>query len=213
MSAEDQARAYAEADFEEPHSRCVQLFAATFPDRPAVGVALEPGCGTGDITIRFARANPGYTVHAVDGSAAMLRHAQAATAGQPELATRIQWIEGILPRVRLPQSRYDVILSNSLLHHLHEPRILWEIVCRYSRAGTLVYVMDLFRAASREQAAALTEQYCGTEPVVLKQDFFNSLLAAFTLEEVRDQLTGAGLGYLTVSRISDRHLLVAGTIR
>ena len=75
MTAEDQAQAYAEADFDEPHRQLVRHFVATYPQLPALGQALDLGCGPGDVTIRLARALPQWTIDAVDGSAAMLRHA------------------------------------------------------------------------------------------------------------------------------------------
>ena len=48
------------------------------------------------------------------------------------------------------------------------------------------------------------------EPGVLQRDFFNSLLAAFTPDEVRGQLAEAGLPTLQVKTISDRHVMVTG---
>src|ERR1051325_2261087 len=82
MSAEEQARAYAQADFEAAHSSYPELFAQKFPRRPKKAVVLDLGCGPCDVTIRFAKANPGYTFHAVDGSVAMLKFAEAAIAAQ-----------------------------------------------------------------------------------------------------------------------------------
>ncbi|MBW1684689.1 MAG: hypothetical protein JRS35_06445, partial [Deltaproteobacteria bacterium] len=37
----EQARAYASADFEEPHSRCIDLLKQRLVDLPASGVALD----------------------------------------------------------------------------------------------------------------------------------------------------------------------------
>ena len=78
MSAEVQAQAYARADFETAHGSYPKLFAEKFPRRLAKAFALDLGCGPCDVTLRFAKANPGYTFHAVDGSVAMLRYAKRA---------------------------------------------------------------------------------------------------------------------------------------
>lgn len=209
MLDDEQVRAYAAADFESAHSRYPVLFAETFPKRPATALALDLGCGPCDVTIRFASANPGYTFHAVDGSAAMLRCGRERLG---DLAGRIQLIEGYIPDAPIPGKSYDVIISSSLLHHLPDPQALWTTVRQRSRAGTLVFVVDLFRPASRADAETLTAKYTGNEPEVLRRDFFNSLLAAFTVEEVREQLTAAGLSALAVRTISDRHLAVSGTL-
>jgi hypothetical protein len=123
---------------------------------------------------------------------------------------RVTFIEGVLPDVKLPRARYDGILSNSLLHHLHDPQILWRAVRRYAVRGAPVLVMDLCRADSPEHARQLTETYGGGEPELLQQDLFASLMAAFEPEEVEAQLAEAGLGMLEVRRVSDRHLMAVG---
>ena len=212
MLDDEQARAYAQADFESAHSLYPPLFAETFPNHPAKALVLDLGCGPCDVTIRFARANPGYMFHAVDGSAAMLKYAGERIARDGDLAGRIRLIEGYIPGAPIPAKSYDVILSSSLIHHLPDPHALWTTIRQRSRPGTLVFVVDLFRPASRAQAEALTQKYAVNEPGVLKRDFLNSLLAAFTPEEVRQQLEEAGLSTLRVKPISDRHLIVWGTV-
>ena len=212
MSAVEQARAYAQADFESAHSGYPKLLAEKFPRRPSKALALDLGCGPGDVTIRFAKANPGYVFHAVDGSAAMLRFGRAAVA-HAKLSRRIKLIEGFIPGAAIPHANYDVILSSSFLHHLHDPQVLWRTIRQYSRPGTIVFVMDLRRPASRTMARELVRTYSRGEPEILRRDFFNSLLAAFTPAEVRRQLRVAGLGGLKIEVISDRHLVVFGKVK
>ena len=69
-------------------------------------------------------------------------------------------------------------------------------------------ISDRERAVATAQA--LVAQYAANEPEVLCRDFYNSLLAAFELDEVRQQLELAGLPRLEVRAVSDRHLLVSG---
>src|SRR5256884_4871315 len=124
MDTEEQARAYARADFSKAHQSYVTLFDETFPKRPAKATVLDLGCGPADVTLRFAKANPGYAFHAVDGSAAMLSFARQALQSQRALAKRVRFIEGYIPGAPIPRQQYDVILSNNFLHHLHDPREL-----------------------------------------------------------------------------------------
>jgi ubiquinone/menaquinone biosynthesis C-methylase UbiE len=209
MLDEEQTRAYAAADFESAHSLYPKLFDELFPDRPSRALALDIGCGPCDVTIRFARANPGYRFHAVDGSAAMLKEARKSIR-RHKLATRVKLIEGRVPDTALPAATYKVILSTSLLHHLQKPRALWQTIQRCSKPGTLVFVVDLRRPATRDAAEAIAKKYSVGEPKVLKNDFLNSLLAAFTPVEVRRQLRAAGLSWLRVTTFTDRHLMVSG---
>jgi ubiquinone/menaquinone biosynthesis C-methylase UbiE len=208
MNEEEQARAYACADFEEPHSRFIQLFIEEFPG-PFAGCALDLGCGPGDITLRFAKAFPQCTVHGVDGAEAMLAHGRQACAHRG-LDGRVRFIHGYLPGASLPRERYDAIISNSLLHHLAEPQVLWDSIKRYAAPGAPVLVMDLMRPSTRAEAESLVETYAAGEPEVLRRDFLHSLLAAYLLNEVRAQLEQADLSHWPVRTVSDRHLLVTG---
>jgi len=209
MDETEQARAYASADFAEPNERFVGYFESTFPSLRA-GTVLDLGCGPGDIVMRLASRHPGLVVHGLDGSAAMLRYASERLHASPELSGRVQFIEGILPGATLPLARYDAVVSNSLLHHLHEPLVFWQAVREAGAANAAVLVMDLFRPASVAAATALVEQYAGSEPDVLQKDFHASLCAAFEPAEVAAQLAACNLGTLRVTRVSDRHMLIAG---
>ncbi len=210
MDTDEQARAYAAADFSQAHQSYVTRFDDTFPRRPARATVLDLGCGPADVTLRFARANPGYTFHAVDGSAAMLRYARLALRSQRDLSHRVSFVQGCIPGAPLPRRHYDVILSNNFLHHLHDPNALWNCVRRYAKKRTLVFVTDLFRPTSRARTQALVRKYSAAEAPVLKRDFYHSLLAAFTPAEIENQLACAGLDQLGIQVISDRHLVIFG---
>lgn len=210
MDDEEQAKAYAEANFADSNGRFMALFEQHFPDFRG-GLVLDLGCGPGDIPLRFAHRYTEATVHGLDGSAAMLRHAQHALAQAPDLRTRVRFVQGVLPDAVLPRREYHAIISNSLLHHLHRPDALWRTVRDTGRPGAIVCIMDLCRPPSEQRAREIVEQYSAGEADILKRDFFKSLLAAFTVEEVQEQLASAELP-LTVEPCSDRHLLVWGRL-
>ncbi len=211
MDEAEQALAYAKADFSEPNQRFVDAFVEAFPELRE-GAVLDLGCGPGDIVFRLAQRCPGLTVHGLDGARAMLAHGERRLAAEPALQGRVRFVEGVLPGARLPRASYDAITSNSLLHHLHDPLGLWRAVRSAAAPGAAVLVMDLFRPESPEAAAAIVERHSGAEPEVLKRDFFHSLCAAFSPDEVRGQLAAAGLEALQVRTVSDRHLTVSGRL-
>lgn len=210
MNDEAQARAYAEADFEAPHSYFIELFQQTFPNLTITGSVLDLGCGPADISLRFARAYPDCEIHAVDAAEAMLAFADKAIQ-QANLAERIHLVPGYLPKVQLPHEQYDVVISNSLLHHLANPMSLWQVVQKYAAPGAPVYIMDLMRPTSKAAAQALLAEYAADEPAVLQHDFYHSLLAAYTPQEVEQQLSTLTLPF-SVSVVSDRHLVVSGVM-
>jgi ubiquinone/menaquinone biosynthesis C-methylase UbiE len=210
MNEPEQARAYAEADFEQPHAMFISLFLETFPTVAASSRVLDLGCGPGDIAFRFARAWPQCHVHGVDGSDAMLKLAEKALGQEPSLQGRVHFFKGMLPELELPCPQYDIIFSNSLLHHLPDPAVLWESVVNCAAPGATVFVMDLRRPETRSTARQMVELYAAGEPEVLRRDFYNSLLAAFTIEEIQVQLAGAGLSGFAVRSVSDRHVVISG---
>jgi hypothetical protein len=61
------------------------------------------------------------------------------------------------------------------------------------------------------QARAMVAEGAGSEDPILQRDFYNSLLAAFTVDEVRDQVSRAGLA-LTVSLAGVRHMAITGRL-
>jgi SAM-dependent methyltransferase len=211
MDEAEQAQAYALADFAEPNARFVSHFEEEYLDL-RTGSVLDLGCGPGDIVLRLASRQPGLVVHGIDGSEAMLRFASERLHAIPELGGRVQFIAGVLPGATLPLPAYDAVISNSLLHHLHDPGVFWRAVREAGAPGAAVLVMDLFRPASAAAAAAIVAQYSGGEPEVLRRDFLASLCAAFEPDEVRAQLLQHGLGTLRVRTVSDRHLLVTGRL-
>ena len=60
-------------------------------------------------------------------------------------------------------------------------------------------------------AQALVDQYAPGEPEVLRRDFYNSLCAAFTPDEIREQLAAdPAFAALTVEPVTDRHMIITG---
>jgi cyclopropane fatty-acyl-phospholipid synthase-like methyltransferase len=210
MEGAEQAQAYAEADFSEANTLFVESYIHHFGDEVS-GTMLDLGCGPADIVCRLAEQYPQLRIDAVDGSAAMLAWARRRidTAGMQQ---RVNLIHAHLPVQPLPHRHYDSIISNSLLHHMNDATDFWQLVRHHSCPGTRVMVMDLCRPADRQAAQTLLERYAADAPTVLRHDFYHSLLAAYRVEEIKRQLTNAGLAMLEVKVVSDRHWMAVGLV-
>jgi len=210
MTDPDQANAYAAADFATVNQGFVDRFRVLFPDF-ARGHLVDLGRGPADIPIRFCRALPAVTVTGVDGSEAMLAPGRraVATAG---LTERVTLVRARLPGLDRAPGGFHAIVSNSLLHHMPRPDVFWSELARLGRAGAPALIMDLHRPDSLERARAIVETHSADEPEVLQRDFFNSLCAAFTLDEVRTQIAKAGLDRLRCEMASDRHWVAWGQL-
>jgi len=209
MDDPKQAEAYARADFSEENQGFVDRFRDYFPDF-SEGRILDLGCGPADIPIRFAKQYPACQVVGVDASAPMIRLGEQAVKQA-----------GLADRITLRCERFEAVaganivdgaISNSLLHHLPNPLHFWHKLRQLVKPGSPVLVMDLLRPDSTEEAQAIVDRYAGGESEILRRDFYNSLLAAFTEDEVTTQLARMNLTRLLIDVIDDRHWIVGGVI-
>lgn len=206
MDDERQSLAYAKADFSTSNQFFVDGVIREFPTH--LERALDIGCGPGDVVIRLARAMPHLRITAIDGSGPMMALARDAVSAAG-LSNRVTLVQGYFPGVALESADFDAVLSKDLLHHLPDPLVLWKEIKRLARAGGAVYVMDLVRPETSDAARRIVDAVAAQEDPILREDFYNSLCAAFTPEEVRAQLISAGLA-LGVSQVSDRHMIIRG---
>ncbi len=208
MTDDVQCHAYASADFGVSNQAFVDIVRERIPaDATEV---LDLGCGPGDVMIRLARACPSLKITAVDGSPAMIELAQQAIA-ECGLSMSISALQGYVPGLPLPVGHFDAVLSKDFLHHLPDPMVLWHEARRLIKPGGFICVMDLRRPDSPEAAQEIVQTVAANEAEVLKTDFYNSLLAAFTPEEIREQLKAAALN-LDVTMSGDRHMMIKGYI-
>lgn len=208
MDDAEQALAYARADFATSNQSFVDSLLADYSE-PLLDV-VDIGCGPCDVMVRLARAQPSTRITAVDGSAAMIELGVQAVR-EVGLEARVTAMQGTIPGLALPERSFDAVVSKDLLHHLPDPAALWSEARRLGRPGAILYVMDLIRPETQQDARAIVERVASNEHPILKQDFFNSLCAAFTIEEVKLQLQDAGLA-LQVRCIGDRHMLIQGRL-
>ena len=210
MDEPAQARAYAEADFSEPNQLFTDAVVARLQSQ-TVGSMIDLGCGPGDICLRLAHALPGWHITALDAGPNMLALARQAidSAG---LAARIRLLHARLPD-DCPEQAFDAVVSNSLLHHLPDPMSLWTSAVRLARPGAYVQIMDLHRPDSEARARWMVDIHAADAPPVLREDFYNSLRAAWTIEEVRTQFESAGLGHLHLTRPTERHWMASGFVQ
>ena len=206
MDDERQSIAYARADFSSSNQFFVDGVINEFP-RP-LRTAVDIGCGPGDVMIRLARALPDLRITAIDASAPMIALARGAVMTEG-LSDRIELVQGYVPGVALKALSFDAVLSKDLLHHVPDPSVLWKEIARLARPGAVIYVMDLVRPSTPEEARRIVDRVAAREDPILREDFYNSLCAAFTVDELREQVAAAGLD-LEVRQAGDRHAIISG---
>ena len=210
-----QVDAYAAADFSSTDQTVVervvmllQASAASFPDQARL---LDLGCGPGNITALLAQRWPHCSVLGLDAADRMIAVADERRRAAGVSSERLSYGKAPLP-LRQAGQPADLIVSNSLLHHLHDPQQLWASLFPLASARCLVLHRDLRRPDSEASIDRLCQCHVADAPSVLQRDYRASLHAAFTVEEVKAQLLLAGLGHLQVDAVEDRYLEVSGWI-
>jgi ubiquinone/menaquinone biosynthesis C-methylase UbiE len=166
---------------------------------------IDLGCGPAAIAIELCLRSDSIQVLAIDSEVEML-----------EIAKREIDIAGLLDQITLHHASVcameeyedgmaDTVISNSMLHHLDDPQRGLQTAVRLIRAGGRLFVRDLARPSSLEKTENLVSEYTGGENEIAQQLFRQSLLAAFTLDEIREIAGGFGISAADVQMTSDRH--------
>ena len=160
----------------------------------AEGHALDIGTGPGVIPIMLAAGVPGLRLTGVDLSQPMLQKAREA-AEEAGVADRLDFRVGDAKSLPFSEQSFDLVLCNSLLHHLPDALALLNEISRLVRPGGAILLRDLRRPSRLEfplHALWFGRHYSG----VMSQLYRDSLQAAYTRAELecllrRSQLAGA----------------------
>jgi ubiquinone/menaquinone biosynthesis C-methylase UbiE len=213
MDTEEEARDYDAMDHREVNARFVSDL-LTF--RPRVAEALDVGTGTARIPIELCTRVPGAKVVAIDLADNMLAIARENVA-RAKLEGRIALERRDAKGAGWQDGRFEVVLSNTILHHIPDPSDLVREMLRLTARGGALFLRDLARPRSAVEVRALVEKHGGAPSGdVAKHErqvdlFEASLHAALTLDEIRARVEALGIPPSSVTMTSDRHWTLAHT--
>ena len=151
MDTPEEARDYDAMDHSAVNRVFVADFLAAWDGR---GPVLDVGTGTAHIPIEFCRQWPTGSVVAVDAAAHMLAVARdQRRAGRARRADRLHLVDAKADAVRRPAS-FAAVMSNSIVHHIPDPRTVFAEIARVAAPGATIFVRDLLRPADARNAAA-----------------------------------------------------------
>ena len=218
MQSPSQVRAYADADFSRSDSMVIKSLEKYLTK---IGRTLnnddsifDIGCGPGNIAERIAKNWPFAKVVGIDGSRQMLDEAEKKLYKNltKNLTYKLIEINSLSTgEINFPFTA-DVLVSNSALHHFHDPYRFWGALKKLGKNNCIHIHRDLIRPDSMEKALEIKEKYLLNSPQILKKDFYASLKASFTVDEVKKQLVNAGLSQLEVSQVDELYFEIIGTI-
>jgi ubiquinone/menaquinone biosynthesis C-methylase UbiE len=223
MDTEQEARDYDAMDHAEVNARfCADLLATgallvhgARARRPAR--ALDVGTGTALIPIELCRRDPQVEIDAIDLADHMLALAKR-NVNRAALGARVRVARVDAKRTPWASGAFDVVMSNSIVHHIPEPETMLAEAWRVLAPGGTLFVRDLERPATRARVRELVETYArvpdGPPDVRAMHErqrtlFEASLLAALTVDEVREAAARAGISGDAARTTSDRHWTIA----
>jgi ubiquinone/menaquinone biosynthesis C-methylase UbiE len=173
------------------------------------GDILDLGTGTAQIPIVLCErldelGVEDYRVMAADLSTSMLDLARYNI--EVRLVThRVQLDHVDAKALHYEDGMFDIVISNSIVHHIPKPAEALREALRVVRPGGLLFFRDLLRPEEEADVARLVETYAGDDNEHQRQMFEDSLRAALSLEEIRELVASLGFNAETVQATSDRH--------
>ncbi|RKU34053.1 SAM-dependent methyltransferase [Candidatus Poribacteria bacterium] len=168
------------------------------------GHFLDVGTGPAQIPILLAQRCPDIRITAIDLSKEMLNIAKRHVAAA-ELAARITLEHVDAKALPYPDNTFDGLISNSIVHHIHDSLRALQEMSRVVKPGGLVLIRDLVRPETPEEAQAFVDKYAAEDTPYQQKLYYDSFLAAFTIAEVNEMLEEMDLPRAVVVQSTDRH--------
>ncbi|MEG3927471.1 MULTISPECIES: methyltransferase domain-containing protein [unclassified Microcoleus] len=201
MDSLEEAIEYDSMDFAEVNAAFAQSAAAL---GPVCGNVLDAGTGTARIPIAISQMRPAWKLTCIDLSANMLKvGAENVEKAGVRSQIKLELIDA--KAMPYPDNYFDMVISNSIIHHLPDPLPFFQEVKRVLKPQGGIFLRDLLRPEKAEIRDNLVNLYAGDCNAHQKQLFSDSLQAAFTLDEVEETIQNAGLDGLRIYESSDRH--------
>lgn len=201
MDSYEEARDYDAMDHSVVNAAFVADLLAT---GPIAGELLDVGTGTARIPCELCARAPECRVVASDLSTFMLDQARY-TLVLFDQTERIRLDHVDAKRMPYDEASFDLVFSNSILHHIPEPAVVLRESLRVLKAGERIFFRDLVRPDDRATLDDLVATYAAGESDHARQMFRDSLHAALTLAEIRALVGQLGFSQETVQQTSDRH--------
>ena len=203
MDTAEEAESYDAMD----HTAANAAFVDRLYELGAGGHMLDLGTGPAHMPILICERDGSARVTGIDLAHHMLRVARH-NVDASGLGERIELLHGDAKDLGLADASYDAVFSNTILHHIPDPRPFLREARRLVRPGGVLLVRDLFRPADAPTLEDLVSRHAADATPDQRELFAASLHAAFTPEELRELCDECGLEDAAVVVDTDRHVSI-----
>jgi ubiquinone/menaquinone biosynthesis C-methylase UbiE len=169
------------------------------------GRALDIGTGPGQIVMKLGYRLTRWKLVGVDRSAAMIAKARESLETAPELAGRVEFRVADGNSLEFSDGSFDLVICNSVLHHLAEPQKLFAEIARVVKPGGAILLRDL-RRPTRFEFSAHVKKHGKHYDGEMKRLYVASVHAAYTEEELQKMLAVSPLRNVRVFRHGKTHI-------
>lgn len=201
MDNEIEAYEYDQMDFTEVNTDFA-LLASKLGEKEAK--VLDIGTGTAQIPLILTDLRPKWHITAVDLAESMLKlgNQNIEKAGKSQQIT-LTLVDG--KKMPYDNHSFDVVMSNSLVHHIPNPLDLFKEIDRVVKPNGSVLIRDLLRPESENDIEEIVKQADLDYNPRQKKLFKDSLHAALTLMEIKEIVSEVGWHDAQVYQSSSRH--------
>ncbi len=179
MDTTEEADGYAAMD----HTGSGGAFVDRLIELGAEGYALDIGTGPGTIPLLACERIANLRIMAVDLSPKMLAHAERLRQGSPH-KDRIKFQLADAKGLPFEDRSFDVVFSNTILHHIPDPTHMLIEAARLLRPGGTLLIRDLYRPRTKDELDELVALHAAQDTPYNRELFRASLHAALSVEEL-----------------------------
>ncbi len=167
-------------------------------------VVLDAGTGTARIPIIICEMRQDWQVIGIDLSENMLQLGrQNIEAAGLETQIKLEIVDS--KQLPYDDGYFDMVMSNSLVHHLPDPLPFFLEIKRVLRPNGAIFIRDLIRPVDEATMNRIVDMVGAEYDEHQTMLFRDSLHAAFTINEVEALIERSGLEGIKVYQSSDLH--------
>ncbi len=207
MDTCDDAMAYDAMDHAQVNGKFVEDLLQISPLGTDI---LDLGTGTARIPVLLSKQLPEARIMATDASHWMLDIARY-NLEVHQCTSQVQLHMADAKKLVFEKNYFDVVISNTLVHHLPEHDACFREIVRVLRPNGVLFIRDLIRPETLEEVESLVAQH-GGESELDRQLLRQSLIASLTIDEIREIGAAVGIDPNCIRQTSNRHWTLAARL-
>ena len=220
MITKDQVDSYSEGDFSRSEIKFVQ-FIKNYLKKNNIQLTnddliVDLGCGPGNISEKLSIEWPSTSVIGIDGSKEMINKANIRKNLQEKSLNNLSYLCRNIKDIKLAEisdkKQINLLVSNSLIHHIIDINEFFECIISLSGENTLNFHKDLIRPINEEYALELKAECASKYNQTLTNDYYASLQASYRADELRDLILVKNLVHLDVLEEDNKYLILYGSV-